>query len=127
MTPNASFSFKDEFNPIWKKFQFIAKREGKNASRLIREFVSSYVTVHGPGNPQTTINNWVEGGSSELSMIEGKIREQFRQRSEKSIDIRYLDILQVCKDSISSNSQAHTMAIRIEKWLKKALGLKVWR
>lgn len=46
----------------WRKFVEICKRETgyPSASEKIRDFVTNYVKVHEPGNPQWPLNRWLE-------------------------------------------------------------------
>jgi len=50
----------EEMLEIWQKFKKIAEREGRSAGEILTEFISNYVRVHEPGNPQWPINRFFE-------------------------------------------------------------------
>lgn len=52
MAPSHSFHALDDFEVVWERLKKIARREGKSAGVLIREFVIRYVDIHDPGNLQ---------------------------------------------------------------------------
>lgn len=123
MTGYGSFSFPDSFKPIWERFKNLAKREGKNASEILRSFIAHYVDVHDPGNPQAHITSYAEGGPVDTAIIEGRIREQFRSQG---LYVRYRDIVQRCKQDVPDLRAAVAMAQRVAAWLN-GRGIKVWR
>lgn len=45
-----SFSFKEDKEPVVQEFKKIAKREGKDKSKLLIEIIEEYVKVHSAGN-----------------------------------------------------------------------------
>jgi len=55
----------EEMLEIWQRFKKIAEREGRSAGQIITEFISNYVRIHEPGNPQWPINRFFE--KSEVS------------------------------------------------------------
>jgi len=50
----------EEMLEIWQKFKKIAEREGRSAGQILTEFISNYVRIHEPGNPQWPINRFFE-------------------------------------------------------------------
>ena len=53
-----SFSFKGEKEGVVEEFKKIAKREGKDKSKLLVELIEEYVKVHSSGNPSFTIDQF---------------------------------------------------------------------
>jgi len=126
LTRYGSFYFPEEFKKTWERFQQIARREGKNASILLRDFVARYVDIHDPGNPQARLTSFAEGGPVDAAIIEGRVREHFRARAAWGSDVRWRDIVQMCKLESSDKSAALAMAERVSDWLR-GRGVKVWR
>jgi hypothetical protein len=50
-----------DFEQTMKELDKILNREGSNISRWIRSQAQKYVNLHSPGNPQQTIQRFVEG------------------------------------------------------------------
>jgi len=127
VSPNRSFYIPRDFMRIWEKFLQIAKREGRKASIIIRDFVAHYVEVHDPGNPQARITSYAEGGAADVAAVEGRIREYFRFRFEsKGLDVTYRQIVGLCKEKTRDTKAALAMAQRVARWLGER-GVKVWR
>ena len=122
MTGYGSFSFPDQFKPVWERFKNLAEREGKNASIIIRDFISGYVDVHDPGNPQARITSYFEGGPVDIAIIEGRVREMFRSQHE----VLFKDIIKRCREDVVDGKGALAMAQRVAEWLS-GRGVKVWR
>jgi len=58
---NTSFYLPDSFAPILSEFHELCKREGESASQRIRDWVTSYVRIHGTIlNPQRPMNGFLE-------------------------------------------------------------------
>jgi len=121
-TPSHSFWTPDDFEGVWRRFKEIARREGKSAGVLIRDFVVSYVDVHDPGNPQARITSYVEGGPVDIAIVEGRVREMFRPRRE----VLFRDIVKHCREDVDDVKGALAMAQRVAEWLS-GRGVKVWR
>lgn len=126
MSRNASFYLSEDTYETWKKFQRIAKREGRNASIILRNYITEYVDIHDPGNPQTRMTSFDETGDSTIAIVEGRIREQFKQRYRNYGDLQKRDIITFCKESVPDVKMALAMAERVSKWLSEQ-GVKVWR
>jgi len=62
----------------------------------------------------------------DTAVIEGRVREHFRARSARGLDVRWRDIVQVCKVETSSLSLSLAMAERVDDWLRSR-GIRVWR
>lgn len=108
----------------WKEFIEVAEREGKKASKLLQDFIESYVSLHAPGNPQTMMSSFGEGGKITISTIEGRVRQLCL---ELRGELKYLRIVNVIKEQgISDGSMRVAMAERVVSWLKER-GLKVYR
>ena len=107
------------------RFKKIARREGKIASILIREFVIRYIDIHDPGNPQARITSYAEGGPVDVAIVEGRIREHFRSRAEvQGLDVGYRDIVERCRQDVVDVKAVLAMAQRVTVWLHKR-GAKV--
>jgi len=127
MAPSHCFHAPDDFEAVWERFKKIARREGKSAGVLIRDFVIRYVDIHDPGNPQARITSYAEGGPVDIAIVEGRIREHFRSRAEaQGLDIGYRDIVERCRQDITDVKAALAMAQRVTVWLHRR-GVKVWR
>jgi len=122
VSPVHSFYGKPNEDHLWHRFIEIAKREGRNASIILWDFIVKYVEEHGPGNPQSRIESFVEGGLTDQGAIEGRIRQKFSQGKEVS----YQDILKQCKAEVPNIKSAIAMAERISKWLNNR-GVRIWR
>jgi|GEM_PF-4758920 len=117
--PYFSFYAPAWFKETWRRFLEIAKREGRNASIILREFVKSYVEIHWPGNPQTRLTSFTEGGPAEKAAIEGRIRLTLKGRAERGYELHFIDILQACRAEGLRPREAHAMAERIYRWLRE--------
>ena len=126
MTGVGSFYIGEDLKEVWKRFHWIAKREGKNASVLLRKFIIEYVDLHDPGNPQARITSFAEGGPVDLASIEGQVREYFRTRDSKGFSIYFREIAVGCREKVSDKKAALAMAKRTATWLH-GRGVKVWR
>jgi len=127
LTRYGSFSFPDDFIYTWKKFISIAKREGKSASNVLRDFVHEYVDVHDPGNPQLRITSFSPEGARTIEQIIGRIRQQcleYSNRNNGEIKIRIIE--ELLKDSKIRGKQFQPIRERLAKWLSDQ-GVKVWR
>ena len=60
MGKSTSIWLPEEMLEIWRKFKEIAEREGRSAGQILTEFISNYVRIHEPGNPQWPINRFFE-------------------------------------------------------------------
>ena len=127
MTRYTSLSYPEDFQPTLNKFKTIAKRDGKNASELLREMITTHVDIHDPGNPQARITSYVDDfhNAGSLAIVEGKIREIFLDRHRKKKPVKFLEIVAYCRDSVPVK-QAIAMSNRIYTWLKEQ-GVQVWR
>jgi len=110
----------------WNKFKTIAKREGTSASKKIVEFIMDYVEKHDPGNPQTRIPSYVEGGKVTLAGIEGRVRQLCLERISKVGDMTVKEVRQIAKDEGVKGSQLKPFIERVTMWLGEQ-GKKVWR
>ena len=103
----------------WKEFIKITKREGVNASTKLTKFVVDYVTVHGPGNPQSLLSSYSEGGAQTLSAIEGRVRQLCVEMHHKSGLLRWSYIIETIKDNGITDAKSRVaMAERIRDWLR---------
>lgn len=108
---------------LWKKAVYIAKREGTSISNIIeKQFLNNWVPIHDPGNPQSRLSSFVEGGLTDQGAIEGRIRQKYLGRKEAV----YRDILRDCQAEITDKKNALAMADRVSKWLNEK-GVRIWR
>ena len=102
------------------KLDVIAKREGINRRTLILTFLKEGMEKHAPGNPQTLLNSYAEGGTQTINQLIGQIRQKFYNRGGGSRR-EILDSLQA--KGIKGKERA-SMADGIIMWLR-GHGLKV--
>ena len=117
MSAVTTFYMKDREK--WKKFVEIADREGKNASKILVKFIEDYVSLHDPGNPQTLMSSYSEGGKVTISNIEGRVRQLCIEKSERR-GIRWTRILEITQmEGISEVPMRVAMATRVRDWLRE--------
>ena len=70
----------------------IAKRDGTSRKSLILKFLEEGIERHAPGNPQTLLNSYSEGGAQTINQLVGRARQFFleRGRASRSEVLRYL-------------------------------------
>ena len=126
MTRYGSFSFPDDFIYIWKKFHSIARREGKTSSSLLRDFVSEYVDVHDPGNPQLRITSFSVDGPKTIETIIGQIRQQcWEYASKHNNEIQLRIIHDLLRESELPRNKIEPLKDRISSWLREH-EVKIW-
>jgi metal-responsive CopG/Arc/MetJ family transcriptional regulator len=54
----ASFSYKEDKEPLLTELNVIAAREGKRRSEIIVDLIEQYVKAHGSGNDSFKLDNW---------------------------------------------------------------------
>lgn len=126
VSPYHSFYASKRFRETWDRFLKLVKREGKNASVILRDFVTQYVDIHDPGNPQARITSYSEDGDISMSQFEGRVRELFRARAADGNPVLFKDIVFRCRDHIADSKSALAMAERVEAWLR-GRGVRAWR
>jgi hypothetical protein len=124
--PYFSFYASEEFRQTWRRFLEIARREGKNASILLREFVKIYVEKHWPGNPQMRLNSFTPGGPVEKAAIEGRVRLTLKRKAEQGYELHIRDIIRLCQAEGIRPREAQAMAERIYRWLREQ-NIIIWR
>ena len=124
--PSFSVYFKDEQAVTAERFKQIMRREGTNVSKHLWGYIVSYVEIHDPGNPQSRMTSFVDGGTYDIGALEGEIRQIFYSRAKKGIDVNMRDIISVCKAHLDNINKVLAMAERIYTWLKLQ-GVKAWR
>lgn len=103
------------------KLDIIAKREGINRRALVLKLLQEGMEKHAPGNPQTLLNSYAEGGTQTLNQTVGRLRQQFYKREE----ILKRDILGALKaEGIKGTDRVH-LADGIVYWLREQ-GKKVY-
>ena len=124
--PKGTIYYPPEFERVWKAFLKICEREGKTASEKIRKYVIREVEIHGPGNPQTIMNSFSEGGKVDVGVIEGRIRQYFFDRYRRGLEVRRRDILNKCKLEFENLQLAVRVSERVTAWLW-GQGIRIWR
>lgn len=120
---NKSFSIHvDELETTYAEIEKIAKRENTSISSIIVKSMREYVEKHKRGNYQTFILSYSEGESVDMATIEGQIRNFFSNKNR----VKWLDIVQTCKEQTKNTKDALDMAGRIQKWLMEKK-IRVWR
>ncbi len=93
----------------------IAKREGIKRKTLILRFIEEGFEKHDPGNPQTLLNSYAEGGTQTLNQIVGRVRQKFYSRGLAS----HLEIVKSLKsEGVTDGAKRVHLARQITKWLK---------
>lgn len=114
---------------LWKKFLSICKREGSSGSERLTEYITRYVEIHAPGNPQTVMNSFAENGTITQENIEGRVRQLALEESKRLglKEIRFSQIIELIKTEEIQGKAAVAMADRTAQWLYKVMKVKVWR
>lgn len=126
VTPYRSFWIPEEFVKTYERLKQILRREGKTVGGHLRNHIARYVEIHDPGNPQTSLVSYSDGGKVTLAQLEGRIRERFRSRAAGGKPVTFRDIVLKCKEDVVDVSAALAMAERVYAWLRSR-GVKVWR
>jgi len=107
---------------LWRRFLETVRREGRNASGVLREAIEGYLGVHEPGNPQARMTSFIEGRLSDRAALEGRARERFMRLEE----CRMRDVQVFCRQLVEDPKAASAMAERVASWLR-GRGVRVWR
>ena len=103
----------------WREFVEITRREGENASTKLTQFILNYVSMHGPGNPQTLMSSFGEGGDQTVATVEGRVRQLCVERYHKSGSLVWGYIVSLVKDhGISDAKSRVAMGHRVRDWLR---------
>ena len=117
-SPNASF-YMGSNKWAWKEFLEITKREGENASTKLTKFIVNYVETHGPGNPQTLMSSFGEGGDQTVATVEGRVRQLSVEMHHKAGILTWSFIIATIKDNGIKDARARVaMAERVRDWLR---------
>jgi len=98
----------------------IAKREGISRKALVLRFLREGMKKHSPGNPQTLLNSYAEGGAQTVNQIVGRVRQTFYGRGGAS----KREILQELKAEGIDGTQRISIADGVIAWLREQ-GVKV--
>jgi len=113
-----------EKEDMWERFKKACKRDGTHMSEVIVKKIEEWMVSHEPGNPQTAISSFSEGGQTTLSNIEGRVRQMCL---ECKTNLYHREVLQWIKDLGVKDGKARiAMAERVVSWLK-AHGLVIYR
>jgi len=121
-----SFSYPEEEQNTWDKFKRIARREGKTANVLIWSFITEYVDIHDPGNPQLRITSFSPNGEKTIEQAIGRIRQQCLEYAKKHGELNFRFIEELMKDAKIRGPTFQPIRDRIAKWLSDQ-EVKVWR
>ena len=88
--------------------------------------MKEYSIYHLKGNYQTVINSFEDGGEQNRASIEREIRNYFKSRDSKGVEIKLKEIKTHCRDHLSDSKTASAMAERVYIWLVEQ-GVKAWR
>ena len=103
----------------WGKFMKIVKREGRTASRVLKQYIVEYNRVHDPGNPQSLMSSFSENGAQTLSTIEGRVRQLCVEMHHKSGLLTWSFIIATIKDNGIKDAKSRVvMAERVRDWLR---------
>lgn len=115
-----------EKEDMWQRFKKACERDGTTMSQVIVKKVSEWMVTHEPGNPQTAINSFSEGGKATLAGIEGRVRQLCLERIAKAGDMTLKEVREIAKVEGVKGSQLKPFIDRVTQWLKEQ-GKKVWR
>jgi len=115
-----------EKEEMWTRFKKACERDGTTMSKVIVKKISEWMVTHEPGNPQTSINSFAEGGKATLAGIEGRVRQLCLERINRFGDMTMRDVRTIAKEEGIKGSHLKPFADRVETWLKEQ-GKKVWR
>jgi len=104
-----------------ERLDVIAMREGITRKDLILKFIREGFEIHAPGNPQTLLNSYAEGGTQTINQLIGQIRQRFYKRGKATKS----EILESLKEGDVPGTERIVIAKGIIKWLKDK-GVKVW-
>ena len=99
----------------------IAKREGISRKAIVLKFLREGMARHDPGNPQTMLNSYAEGGEQTLHQLVGRLRQKFYNRNE----VFKREILEDLKTQGVMGTDRVSIANSIVHWLKEQ-GKKVY-
>ncbi|GAH57338.1 unnamed protein product [marine sediment metagenome] len=99
----------------------IALRENRTFGDIILLALTDYAKEHAPGNPQTILNSYGEGGAQTIHQLVGQIRQKFYNRNE----VLKREILQNLKAEGINGMERVNIADKIADWLKEQ-GKKVY-
>jgi hypothetical protein len=100
----------------------IAKREGVELKEIYNRAFDEYALKHGPGNFQTLLGSYEEGGVKSDGQIETEIFNQFRSRK---IDLTFKELIARVRE-MGFKKDAVAISDSIAKKLDKE-GIRVWR
>jgi len=98
----------------------IAGREGISRKALILRFLGEGMEKHAPGNPQTLLTSYAEGGTQTVNQLIGRIRQKFYTRGWAS----RREILETLKAEGIKGKKRVAITDGIIMWLRDH-GLKV--
>ena len=98
----------------------LAKREGISRRKLILKFCREGIKRHGPGNPQTMLNSYSEGGTQTLSQLVGQLRQRFYSRGKTT----KREILEALKQEDINGPERVSICRGLIKWLND-MGVEV--
>lgn len=97
------------------KMDIIASREGISRKALLIRFCEEGFDKHAPGNPQTLMPTFSEGGEMTIQRMEGMIRQGLLRGKETSLR----KILQALISEGVAPTERASMGKRIASWLKE--------
>lgn len=109
------YSFQFPSHEFIYSLDMIAKREGITRKTLILRFCEEGIAKHGPGNPQTILNSYSEGGELTIHQFVGRARQFFLNRGMASKK----EVLQYLIDSDVPGLERATITKGILSWLKE--------
>jgi hypothetical protein len=69
------------------------------------------VDIHDPSDSQACITSYAEGGSVDVAIVEGRVREHFRSRAEvQGLNVGYREIVERCRQDVVELKVALAMA-----------------
>lgn len=98
----------------------IAGREGVSRRKIVLKFLREGMEKHAPGNPQTLLNSYAEGGTQTINQLVGQIRQKFYNRGGAS----RREILGSLQEKGIKGKERASIADGIIMWLRDH-GLKV--
>lgn len=115
------FNFNCTNKTLIADIRLIALRENRTFGDIILLALTDYAKEHAPGNPQTQMSSFSEGGVQTLHQLVGRLRQKFYSRNE----VLKREILQNLKAEGINGMERVNTADKIADWLREQ-GKKVY-
>jgi len=93
----------------------IAARENKTRSDILRMIIDEGIKIHQPGNPQLTINSFIDGEHNSLVELEARVRVFYLNYKGSEINLQMI-LASLKADNVDPKLRKN-MAENIANWL----------